>query len=124
MGRPLSDDGRFYWNGRKWWPVQAEAGVAAKDWPTEPPGREPRSSVLKDPRPAGQARAHLEMQTDGSLVPIRITGAFGFGFWAFMGAFTASLVVAVASLLVFLVLVVLLGIGVASMLHSVPSPTP
>jgi hypothetical protein len=49
-------------------------------------------------------------------IPVRLTNPFIVGFWAFFGAFVASLVFWVVIFLIF----VFFGVGLAAFFHSTP----
>ena len=62
-----------------------------------------------------------QLQQQAGPIPVRVTNAFALGFFAFLGAFVASLLFWVIGL----VLLVIFGSIVAGVLHGVTStPTP
>jgi hypothetical protein len=62
-----------------------------------------------------------QLQAQGAPIPVRITNAFAVGFFAFLGAFVASLLFWVIGL----VTLVIFGSLVAGVLHGVTAtPTP
>jgi hypothetical protein len=70
------------------------------------------------PQPPQQYRLATGLQTNQAPIPVRVTNAFGVGFFAFWGAFVASLVF-------WVIAVIVLGVcggALLSTLRATPSP--